>query len=272
MLKERIGIVGLGNMGGALLRGLKKADLISGRQVILFDKEPFRLDQLAKELGFPKASGNRELVQKSQGVILAVKPQDISQVLKETAEDWRGDKFIISIAAGITISFIEKKVKQALGVIRAMPNTPARIGAGITAISFNRLADLRPKEAAKSIFRAFGEVIEVEESAMDLVTALSGSGPAYFFLIMEALIEAGQSLGLAKITAEKLIKETALGAAGLAKEIPGSLSELRENVTSPGGTTEAALEVFKKADLKKIIFQAVKAAREKAKILSLNSE
>jgi len=267
LIKEKIGIIGLGNMGGALARGLKKSGIISPRHLLLFDIDKNRLDSIAEESGFEKALSNKDLVSKSQGIVLAVKPQDVAKVLEETAESWTANKFIISIAAGISISFLEKRFKKQLPVIRAMPNTPGQIGAGITAISSGSRVDSQYKELARNIFRAFGAVVEVDEKEMDLVTALSGSGPAYFFLLMEGLIEAGKTLGLKELTAESLVKETALGAAKLAKEAPQSLSQLREKVTSPGGTTEAALKVLKKADIKKIIFEAVEAARSRSKQL-----
>ncbi len=268
MIKEKIGIIGLGNMGKALARGLKKEKIASFGNILLFDINPPCLDSISRELGFQRALSNQELVAETQVIILAVKPRDVSRVLKETGESWKNDKLIISIAAGVTIPFVEKEIKKELPVIRAMPNIAGQIGAGITAVSAGRLAKPRHMETAKSIFRAFGEVIEVKEAAMDLVTALSGSGPAYFFLIMEALIEAGQGLGLEKPAAEKLVKETALGAAKLAKISSRSPAQLREEVTSPGGTTEAALKVFKEANVRKIIFQAVEAAKNRAEQLS----
>ena len=268
MIKEKIGIIGLGNMGKALARGLKEKKITSFGNILLFDINPPCLNSISRELGFQQTISNQELVAETQVIILAVKPKDVSRVLKETGESWKTDKLMISIAAGVTIPFLEKETKKELPVIRAMPNIAGQIGAGITAVSAGRLAKTRHMETAKSIFRAFGEVIEVEEAAMDLVTALSGSGPAYFFLIMEALIEAGQGLGLEKPAAEKLIKQTALGAAKLAKISSRSLVQLREEVTSPGGTTEAALKVFKEAHIQDIVFQAVKAAKQKSTLLN----
>ncbi len=270
MLKETIGIIGTGNMGGALARGLKLREIVSAERVLLFDIEKEKLNPIIREFGFSKASSSRELVENSKFIILAVKPRHIPEVLEETAPSWTSDKLLISIAAGIKISFLEQKLKKTLPVVRAMPNTPGQIGAGITAVSFNRSVIPEQRELVNSIFKAFGEVMEVEEEAMDLVTALSGSGPAYFFLFMEGLIEAGETLGLGKNTVEYLIKETASGAAKLAKEAPQSLSQLREKVTSPGGTTEAALKVFNKAKLKETILKAVEAAMERAKELSKN--
>ena len=267
MIKEKIGIIGLGDMGKALARGMKKAGL---KNIMLFDIEENRLNSIARESGFQPALSNQELVEKTRVIILAVKPRDVSRVLKKTGENWRTGKLIISIAAGVTISFLEGKIKKKLPVIRAMPNIAGQIGAGITAVSAGRLTGAGHIETAKNIFRVFGEVIEIEEADMDLVTALSGSGPAYFFLIMEALVEAGRSLGLEKTTAEKLVKETALGAAKLAKISSLSPARLREKVTSPGGTTEAALRVFAKANIKGIVFKAIEAARSRAGQLSQN--
>lgn len=268
MLKEKIGIIGLGNMGRALALGLKQADLIPSQNIMLFDINENRLDAVAKEIGASRVVNNQELVTKSQGIILAIKPQDVAKVLEETNDSWTTDKFIISIAAGITTSYLEAGIKEKLSVIRAMPNIPGQIGAGITAISSGCFTNSQHMEIARTVFRIFGEVIEVKEEELDLVTALSGSGPAYFFLVMEVLIEAGRDLGLEKPAAEKLVKETALGAAKLAKISSRSLAQLREEVTSPGGTTEAALKVFEKVNIRKIIFQAVEAAKQKSALLN----
>lgn len=268
MLDGKIGIIGLGNMGSALAQGLKEADVFPASDVFIFDIDKNRLNTLSQKLGFTKASSNQALVAKSQGIILAVKPKDVAKVLEETKKNWTDDKYLISIAAGITISFLERKVNQPLPIIRAMPNTPGQIGAGITAFSLGKSGEAQHKEIARKIFRTLGEVVEVDEEAMDLVTALSGSGPAYFFLIMEALVETGQGLGLKKNLVQTLVKETAWGAAKLARSRSESLSQLRKKVTSPGGTTEAALKVFEKFQLKKIIFEAVEAAKNKSKELS----
>ena len=209
-----------------------------------------------------------ELARISGVIIVAVKPQDIDEVLSELSRVLTKDKVVISIAAGITTAFIERSLKGKPRVIRTMPNMPALIGQGITAVAKGRFA--RPGDAALAcrIFGHLGETVVVKETLLDAVTAVSGSGPAYVFLFIECLIKAAVSLGLKKDLAADLIKATFAGSVNLLLKENIDPAALRAKVTSKGGTTHAALKVFMDRKIDEIIEQALKAAKKRAKALS----
>jgi pyrroline-5-carboxylate reductase len=263
---KRIAIIGCGNMGEVLLKGILEKGLVSRNLITVADKKSSRLSYIKKTYGVSVNSSAAEAVSKSDIVVLAVKPQDMKAVLKElnSAVEY---KLIISIAAGITLEYIKAKTGTKR-LIRAMPNTPALAGHGITAISYAKGVSTYDINIADRIFGSVGKVVHIDEKSMDTVTAVSGSGPAYFFLLMEAMVEAAISLGMEKETAEKLVNETAFGAASLQNKTRQQPSTLREKVTSKGGTTEAALNVFKNKGFKRIVKDAVRAACKKSKTLS----
>ncbi len=233
-----IGIIGAGNMGSAIAAGIKG-------KVLLSDKNK-------------RISDNITLAKRSNIIILAVKPQDIRRVLEEIKTHTK-EKLIISIAAGITTLFIEKALGR-VRIIRVMPNMPAMVGEGISAISRGRFADKKDFKIASRIFSNLGEVIEVKEKMMDAVTAVSGGGPAYYFLFTYLLAKAGEANGLQEGIALKLARATFIGAAEVIKSKNLSMEELVKKVASKGGTTEAALKVFKQEKLETIIKKAVKSA------------
>ncbi len=241
-----IGIIGVGNMGNAIASHIKG-------NILLSDKNK-------------RISNNITVAKRSNIIILAVKPQDIAEVLKEI-KPYAKEKLIISIAAGVTTSSIEKVLGRAR-VIRAMPNMPAMVGKGVSAITRGRFAKPNDLKTAFGIFLKVGDVAEVKESVMDAVTAVSGSGPAYYFLFTHLLAKAGEANGLEKGLAMKLAKATFIGAAELASRENLSMEEFVKKVASKGGTTEAALKVFKSKRLEGIIKQAVKSASLKSRSLS----
>jgi len=240
-------IIGAGNMGMAIASRIKGKTLLSDKN--------------------KRISDNVTVAKRSDVIILAVKPQDVGEVLKEI-KPYTKEKLIISIAAGVTTRSIEKALPGAR-VIRVMPNMPAMVGKGVSAVSCGKFATGRDLKITLNIFLALGEVIEVEEKMMDAVTAVSGSGPAYYFLFTHLLAKSAEASGLEKSIALKLAKATFIGAAEVIKSSKLSTEELVKKVASKGGTTEAALKVFKLEKLEAIIKKAVKQAAHRSKNLTL---
>jgi pyrroline-5-carboxylate reductase len=264
---KKIGIIGLGNMGSAILNGLISSRAVGKAALIGFDKEPARRAGARKKYSIPISRSVSELVTHCDIVIIAVKPQNIGEVLKEISFYGKG-RLYISIAAGITTRRIEKALGGKPRVIRVMPNTPALVGEGISALCKGRYASKSDLKTADEIFSSVGEAVELNEKYFDLVTALSGSGPAYFFYLKEALIGAAVRLGMDNKTAKKLVLQTALGSARLLLESGHEHGLLRQHVTSKGGTTERAIAVFEKAKIKETVARAVRAAARRSKELS----
>lgn len=262
-----VGVIGCGNMGTALIMGMIKSRFVSSSGIIAWDSSAKKLERLARSIGIRPARSNSEIAQKAQVILLAVKPQQMEEVLEEIRPHLGKRPLLISIAAGISTRWIERRVDKQVPVARVMPNTPALVGAGIAAIAPGRCATGQSLKVAGRIFRGVGEVMCVPEGWMDAVTAVSGSGPAYFFFLMEQMIEAGVRLGLPKPAASRLVLATAAGAAELAKNTGGDPAVLRARVTSKGGTTEAAFKVFARDHLGKTIRAGIRAAAARAKKL-----
>lgn len=267
MKGERIGIIGAGNMGEALIRGLRRA---SKAQLIASDKDEKRRNYIRREYRISVTSDNLRVVAFSTVVILAVKPQDIKGVLMEVRRQKIEDRkqiLFISIAAGISTKYIEDFFKERVSVIRAMPNAPALIGEGVSAVCLGKYAKVKDYRRAESLFKIVGEVVRVKESLMDKVTAISGSGPAYFFLLIKHLTDIGIRLGLERKTAERLVNHTADGSSRMVIKTKQRPKDLIKRVASKGGTTEAALEVLAKRKLEEIIEEGIKAAVRRAREL-----
>ena len=250
-----IGIIGAGNMGMAI------AKRINGK-VLISDIDKLKL-RAFKDNRIAAALNNIELVRHSNIVILSVKPQDFTALLKEI-KPYVKSKLVISIAAGINTAFIERILCSRVRVIRVMPNMPSAVGKGISAITTGRFAGFKDIRIARSIFLKLGEVVEIKENLMDAVTAVSGSGPAYYFLFTALLEKAACANGLGKGIASRLARATFIGAAEVAKGIDFSMDDFIKKVASKGGTTEIALKVFKEYDLEGIVKKAVTAARKKS--------
>jgi len=267
---ETIGFLGGGNMAEALIKGITAAKVYPAENILVSDIRPERLDFLAKQYGVKTAEANSELAAKVDILVLSVKPQSMTEALQSIKDTFRADTLIISIAAGIKVTNIADVLGD-VAIVRVMPNTPALIGEGASALFANDKA--KPMlDKAKSIFSAVGEAVVVDnEDLIDAVTAVSGSGPAYYFLLMEEMIKAASELGLPEDTARKLVLQTAKGAALLAAEANKkgeSPTELRKKVTSPGGTTEAALKVFTEGKFGPLINTAIKRARDRSRELA----
>jgi len=261
-----IGFIGVGVMGSSIIKSLLMKSITSD-QICIADKSPDKLDQLKSQYQVEV----KEIAAIGKGcnvIFLAVKPQDLADVLNELKQTIQPETVVISIAAGKTIKFIEDQLQTNNPVIRAMPNTPAQIGKGISAIAAGAKVSGDELKIATELFSTTGEVVVVTEDKIDAVTALSGSGPAYFFYFIEAMVKAGVELGLTDEIASKLAIETISGSAAMLKESNLDAATLRKNVTSPKGTTAAALEVFSNGDLENIILKAMSAAKNRAQELA----
>lgn len=255
----KIAFIGAGKMAEALIARLNSHRLIAA------DVDLGRLKYIGKKYKIRTTESNPSAYNYADVVILAVKPQNMEAVSNQLLRGTRW-KLIISIAAGVPLKYLEKKF-PGVPVIRAMPNNPCMVGAGITALAKGKKASLRNLETARKIFEAVGEVIEVPEKWMDAVTGLSGSGPAFAYLVIEALTAGGVRAGLPKKVSEKLALQTVIGAAETVKKTGIPPQKLREMVTSPGGTTIEGLAVIEKYMTAKALSLAVHAAAKKSKLL-----
>ena len=268
IIDKKVGIIGCGNMGEALFSGLSKV-MEKSVSIMVSELDAARRSAIQDKHKIIVEIDNNYLVKYSDVIILAVKPQDLENVLRqEVCCGVSEKKLLISIAAGVTTKYIESVVGASVPVIRAMPNMPAVIGEAVTAISAGSRAAKKDMDLAREIFSTIGDVVEVDEKLMDAVTAISGSGPAYFFYLIEALAGAAVKLGLDEKTAEELAIKTAIGSSELLDKLNEHPGLLRKKVTSKGGTTEAALKVFDDKGLKKIIEDAAEAACKRSKELS----
>ncbi len=264
-----IGFIGAGNMATSLIGGLV-ADGLPKDKIRVVDIDHEKLGKLASHYGITACSNNADLVRQSDIVVLAVKPQHIRDVANEIAPEVQEKKpLVVSIAAGIKEASLARWLGGEVPIVRAMPNTPALVQSAATGLHANGLVTEVQRESAESLLRAVGITVWVEEETLlDAVTAVSGSGPAYFFLLMEMMEKAGVALGLDASVARLLVEQTALGAAKLALESDLGPEQLRIRVTSPGGTTEKALSVFQDSGFEAMVKQALAAACERSKELS----
>lgn len=263
-----IAFIGAGNMATALAEGLVDKGL-NAEQVIMSDPSKDRLAYVEKTFGVKTSSNNRAVADQADVIVLAVKPQIMSAILddlKPVMAD--SSKVIISIAAGITLASLGQGLGKETALVRCMPNTPALVQTGATGMFANEHVSSAQKALAEEILQAVGIVVWLEqEQQLDAVTALSGSGPAYYFLVMEAMIAAGEAMGLTPDTAKQLTLQTALGAAKMASNSDVEPAELRRRVTSPGGTTEAAIQSLEKNQLVAVFGQALAAAKRRSEEL-----
>lgn len=262
----KLGFIGAGNMTSSLVRGLL-ANGTAADTILIADIDQAKLDQLAQECGV-QVSNNQGIAETADVIVLAVKPQVMKSVCTEIDLGERSP-LLVSIAAGIPLPSLQSWLGTDAAIVRCMPNTPALVGKGATGLFANEQTSEQQKTHAGELMSAVGCCVWVEsESAIDAVTAVSGSGPAYFFLFMEAMQEAAADLGLSKEVAEQLIVQTALGAAELALQSDDDAAELRKKVTSPGGTTERALREFENGGLRELVQKALMAARNRSEELA----
>ena len=267
---DTIGFIGAGNMAEAFIKGIVASGIYGADSVMAADVRPERLEYLAQAYGIRTTTDNASLTAHASTVVLSVKPQNMAKMLDGIAGTLKDDVLIISIAAGITTSFIAERL-GGVQIVRSMPNTPAMVDEGATAV-YNRNASPEALERAKALFGAVGKTVLLDdEGLIDAVTAVSGSGPAYFFLLMEEMVRSAEELGIPSDAAEELVYQTARGAGVLAMNAYArgeSPAELRRKVTSPGGTTEAAMRVFREGNFGGIAFAAIARARDRSRELS----
>jgi len=264
MEQDKIGFIGAGRMGSALIDGILNAKLAPKTSVLAFDRDEARLNQL-KNRGIETAKDNRDLTKRCGTIFLAVKPKDMPQVLDEIKDVSQGRLFV-SIAAGIKTTKIEEKLEGR--VIRAMPNTPCTVYEGATAFSLGSKATKKDAEKIKRILEALGTAVQVDEKLLDAVTGLSGSGPAYIYYTIKALAEAGKEEGIDEKTALKLAAQTAKGAAQMLLQTGKTAQQLIDDVCSPGGTTVEGIKVLEEKKAAEALKQAVKAAAKRSRELS----
>ncbi|HKI52166.1 MAG TPA: pyrroline-5-carboxylate reductase [Geothermobacteraceae bacterium] len=262
----KIGFVGGGNMAEAILKGVLHGSY-SPEQVTVFEPAPERAAYLAESYGVNIAESNRQVVERSDLVVLAVKPQIVQAILPDIARAWTADKLLVSILAGTTTISLEKGFSSKASVVRAMPNTPAMIGAAATAICPGTLASDSDLELARQLFATIGDVVAVSEAQMDAVTGLSGSGPAYIYSVIEALAAGGVAEGLPEEVALKLAAQTVAGAARMVQQSGETPAVLRERVCSPGGTTLAGLQAMNGRGLQEVLVAGVQAATARSREL-----
>ncbi len=263
-IKETIGFIGAGNMATALISGLINSDQ-SASKIIASSPEQEHLEKLSKDFGIKTTNNNLEIVDNSDIVILAVKPNIVQAVIDEI-KDVATDKdiLIISIAAGVKIEKIESQLGSPMRVIRAMPNTPASIMEGVTAICANSNAQSNDIENAKLLFECVGKITHINEKDIDIYTALIGSGPAYIFYLIESLLDSSKNLHLPEQEKKDLLASMISGAANLVLNSDESPNVLRKKVTSPGGVTQTAIEEFETEGLKEILSKSMIAAEKKS--------
>lgn len=258
----KISVIGTGIMGETIIKSLLDSG-IKTNQLNFYEKRAERAAAI-KSIYRIEEQKLINIARESQVIFIAVKPQDLEGLLKEISADLTGKTLLISVAAGKTTKFIESNTVSANPVIRVMPNTPAIFGAGAGALCLGKNADQNHLMITQSLLSKTGLLIEVDESQMDAVTALSGSGPAYFFLLTESMIKSAIKLGLSEEAAKNLTNQTIFGAAKMLQESGLDAQSLRNNVTSPNGTTAAAIKVFQDAGVERLVEEAMRAAKSRA--------
>ena len=263
-------------MAEAMIKGLLSASFIEAKNLMVADICPVRQEWLRQEYHAKVTDDSGALAKKCDIIILAVKPQSMKGVLESIAADMDDKKLVISIAAGIPIKTINECLnpdgKKKLGVVRTMPNTPALVHEGVTALAVNGNVSAGDLKVAHRIFEAVGKTVDVSEAHLDAVTGLSGSGPAYIFMIIEALSDAGVKMGLSRDVANILTLQTVLGSAKLAMESGKHPGELKDQVTSPGGTTISGLHTLEKGGLRTTLMNAVEEATKRSQWLGKNAK
>jgi len=265
-IEGTIGFIGTGNMGEALIRGLLRAGVADPQQVLGSDPRDERRAFLDETYAIRTTADNKQVAREADILVLSVKPQVMERVLEEIGPTIHAHALVVSIAAGVPISAIEARLPQAR-VIRTMPNTPALVGAGATAIAMGGHATQDDVASARRIFDSVGMTVVLDEAQMDAVTGLSGSGPAYMFLIIEALSDAGVKVGLSRHQAQALAAQTVLGSAKLLIETGEHPGRLKDMVTSPGGTAIAGLHTLEAGGLRTTLMDAVEAATKRSREL-----
>jgi pyrroline-5-carboxylate reductase len=261
----KLAIIGAGKMAGAILKELIRVGWASGEDIILSDIDRDRLSEMSALYGTQSAPSNKDAVKDAETVLLAVKPQKLEEVLSEISKAIDKNQTVISIVMGKTTEFIESFLPEGVPVVRVMPNNPAMVGAAVSVLSYGRHAGEEDRQKAMDIFSCLGEVYELDEKLQDEAMALSGCGPAYFYVLAEALCDAGVKLGLDRDLALDLVTGTMIGAGMMLRDTGHHPAHLKDMVTSPGGSTIAALEILEESGIRNAFYKAVTAAWKRAK-------
>ncbi len=265
---KKIAVVGAGHMGRALIGGMVRAKLTAAKNITASRRNEDALGELRRQWGIHAVADNRKAVKGTDIVILAVKPQMASKVLAEIAPDVSRSQLIISVMAGIKTQTIVSKLKKPVAVVRAMPNTPCLVDAGATAIAAGQHAGEKDLAAAEAVFASVGKVVTLPETALDAVTGVSGSGPVYVYMIIEAMIDGAVKMGIPRDVATKLAAQTVFGAAKLVLETGKHPALLKDEVTTPGGTAINAIHVLEAKGLRSVLIDAIVAATLRSQELS----
>ena len=269
---KRVGFLGSGNMGEALIRGIVQAGLVPPGSIAASDVRGERLAQMERQYGIRTLSDNAELIRESDVIVLAVKPQIMTSVLRDVASAVDLTKLIISLAAGVPTVTLRAHLPRAGRLIRVMPNTPALVLEGVTAIARSDGLHEGDLETAQELFGAVGRVVVLDEEAMDAVTGLSGSGPAYVAIVIESLADGGVKMGLDRATAMTLAAQTVLGSAKLILETGTHPGQLKDMVASPGGTTIAGIAALEEGGVRRTFIGAVERATLRSRELGRVSD
>lgn len=266
-LPYHYGFVGAGKMARAMITGLLRSQVATPSEIVCTSAADGTGEALAKDTGISFTGKAEDVIAQSGVLVLAMKPQQLKEFPKETGAKAK-DRLILSILAGTPLAVLQEKFPQARNIVRIMPNTPGAIGAGISGWCALKQTESKDLRSLEDLLDSLGEAVAVEESQMDALTAVSGSGPAYVFEMAAAMIAAGEQAGLSAEISEKLVLHTLWGASRLMLEAEAKPEKLRDDVTSPGGTTAAALREFEAAGFRRIVAQAIGAAKDRSRELS----
>jgi len=262
----KVGLIGAGNMGEAIIKGLINSQTIKSTEIIISDIDKNRINTLVEKYNIAGTTSNKRVVENSEIIFLAVKPKDLEKTLEPLKDSFKDGQILISVLAGIPVEKIQKIADRPY-IVRIMPNTPALIGEGAIGLTYGNIPEEKKNEI-KQLLQVLGTVVEVEEDLMDAVTGLSGSGPAYVFMFLEALVQGGIKQGLSYQQASELAVQTVIGAAKMIKEIGEHPAVLRDMVSSPAGTTIHGLHALEEKGFKDAVMSAVEKATERSRQLA----
>lgn len=269
MIDQKIAIIGCGAMGSALAKGMVKAGNLKPSSLFLYDLDEDRMHELAKELNAVASGKLEDFIPQSKHIFIAVKPQDAEGLLCDIKPLVQEGQIFVSIAAGITLNYIESCLSENTKVVRLMPNTPCLVGEGTIALSAGDAVTNEERRGVEKLLKPLGLTIRIPEKLMDAATGLSGTGPAYLYLFVETMIDAGVAVGIRRDTAAKMVVQNMIGAAKMLEQNPQHPAELRNIVTSPAGTTSAALLVLEESGFRSCLIKAVMEATKRSEELRL---
>ena len=261
----KIGFIGTGNMGSSIIKGILSSKFEKSENINIFDLDKEKVNNLVKEYGVNAVNSEKELAENCNIIILSVKPHIIPTVLKNLSGNVKKDTIILTIAAGISISVIENALGEDKKVVRTMPNTPAQVLSGMTAVTFNKNIENSEKEIIFKLLNSFGKSVEIEEKLMHAYTGISGSLPAYVYMFMEALADGGVLCGMPRNKAYEIVAQTVAGSAKMLLETGKHPGQLKDEVCSPAGTTIEAVRVLENGNFRGNVIEAVAACTEKSK-------